>query len=89
VAAEGNHPSTSVPNAPCGVERESSERLFSQKSYVPNAPCGVERIPGRLQYLIPYPFLMHRVELKAVNVFFLNERKKPVPNAPCGVESPS
>jgi hypothetical protein len=37
---------SSVPNAPCGVERSVSVQLFRQDiGYkVPNAPCGVERV---------------------------------------------
>ena len=33
----------SVPNAPCGVEREVSLQRLLRDSGVPNAPCGVER----------------------------------------------
>ena len=32
----------SVPNAPCGVERDLSPLGFQTPPPVPNAPCGVE-----------------------------------------------
>ena len=31
-------------------------------------------------------FLMHRVELKGVNLVCISQQANPVPNAPCGVE---
>ncbi len=54
---------------------------------VPNAPCGVESGP----YQNPagfhqFPFLMHRVELKALPCPYAAGCLSVVPNAPCGVE---
>ncbi len=56
---------------------------------VPNAPCGVESLGFFAGFVAGFVFLMHRVELKAVepqphgfHLLFFS-----VPNAPCGVES--
>ncbi len=37
-------PLSSVPNAPCGVERRLMFQPGHMKNCVPNAPCGVERM---------------------------------------------
>ena len=53
---------------------------------VPNVPCGVEsKFFGGLN-TAPSPFLMYRVELKAI---WMKTKlaNKTVPNVPCGVES--
>jgi len=36
------NPFVSVPNAPCGVERNVNMWVFVLMGLVPNAPCGVE-----------------------------------------------
>jgi hypothetical protein len=33
---------SSVPNAPCGVESYRQQHTDEDDNYVPNAPCGVE-----------------------------------------------
>ena len=56
-----------VPNVPCGVERQSLLQLPAEAYSVPNVPCGVERRHGKWVVLTLGLFLMYRVELK---VFF-------------------
>ena len=58
--------STVVPNAPCGVESGMRQGHKTHPPIVPNAPCGVESTDANSPAgLLPYTFLMHRVELKA------------------------
>ena len=78
---------TPVPNAPCGVERNSSYRLDNIVFIVPNAPCGVERRAWELSVRAMERFLMHRVELKVTLLHLNSAGMVRVPNAPCGVES--
>ncbi len=56
-----------VPNAPCGVERQTHFFPNSSSYPVPNAPCGVERRGYTCSLTLGRLFLMHRVELKGHN----------------------
>ncbi len=48
------------------LKAERNTQLGKDEIPVPNAPCGVERIIGRLYSVLKQPFLMQRVELKAL-----------------------
>ena len=77
----------SVPNAPCGVERQNNlatEKtlfMFLMHRVELKAMCLLSDTFVRFEV-----FLMHRVELKAIIVFAISSLVA-VPNAPCGVES--
>ena len=62
-----------VPNAPCGVERQSQTLATIATGLVPNAPCGVERPSYSSRKLHSSTFLMHRVELKDEDRIFRPE----------------
>ncbi len=82
-----NPPTTSVPNAPCGVERIVFEIIQFHNVSVPNAPCGVERMMLGSKACFRVSFLMHRVELKGgIDRKPQSLQALQVPNAPCGVE---
>ena len=59
-----------VPNAPCGVESLCRFCKYQSNCSVPNAPCGVESSEDSIFTILSLWFLMHRVELKVLNLVF-------------------
>ena len=57
-----------VSNSPCGVERSLKQFSYANRLFVSNSPCGVESPFQVSPSREGSEFLIHRVELKALDV---------------------